>query len=428
MTTSDPLSPTSAAGRRGKGAPRDAYVWVWLPGATSPVVAGLLEAVRGIVTFTYGRSYLARTEAIALYEPELPLQRGRIQPLPGLAIASCIRDAGPDAWGQRVILARRSGHLSGSSDTIELDPVTYLLESGSDRIGALDFQSSPSHYRPRHKSAPLEQMQQAAQALEEGKELPEPLTAALLRGTSIGGARPKVLLDDNGRSLIAKLSSTADPYPVVKAEAVGMELGRRVGLNVPGSRVIESLERDVLLVDRFDRTDVPGERRMMVSALTILGLDEMMARYATYPDLADTIRARFSSPRATLRELFTRIVFNICIGNTDDHARNHAAFWDGSQLTLTPAYDLCPQVRSGEQAAQAMAIGRDGSRASQLRVCHAAAAEYLLDAAEAGAIIDSVVTTIRQEWVDAADLARLTAVQRAQLWGKQILSPFIFYG
>ncbi len=139
------------------------------------------------------------------------------------------------------------------------------------------FQSSPTDYRPRQESAPLEQMQQAAQALEDGKELPEPFTAALLRGTLIGGARPKVLLDDNGRNLIAKLSSTADPYPVVKAEAVGMELGRRVGLNVAGSRVIESLERDVLLVDRFDRTDVPGERRMMVSALTILGLEEMMA-------------------------------------------------------------------------------------------------------------------------------------------------------
>jgi len=424
VTTSET---TARGGRTRQTAPREAYVWVWLPGATSPVVAGLLEAGRGIVTFTYGRSYLARDEAVPLYEPELPLARGRIEPLPGLTIASCIRDAGPDAWGQRVILARRTGRLRDDSDTAELDPLTYLLESSSDRIGALDFQTSATDYRPRQESAPLEQMQRAAQALEEGKVLPEPLAAALLRGTSIGGARPKVLLDDGGRGLIAKLSSATDPYPVVKAEAVGMELARRVGLNVPGSRIIESLGRDVLLIERFDRTQVPGERRMIVSALTILALDEMMARYATYPDLADNIRARFTHPRATLRELFTRIVFNICIGNIDDHARNHAAFWDGHQLTMTPAYDLCPQVRSGEQAAQAMAIGRDGAKTSQLRVCRDAATEYQLDAAAADAIIDSVVTTIREQWTDAADAARLTEVQGAQLWEHQVLSPFIFY-
>ena len=402
-------------------------MWVWLPAATTPVVAGRLDAVGGLVTFTYGRSYRARDEAVALYEPELPLRAGRIDPLPGLSIASCIRDAGPDAWGQRVILARRRGSLRADDDTADLDQLSYLLESGSDRIGALDFQRSATEYRPREESAPLVEMQQAAMAVEEGRELSEPLVQALLRATSIGGARPKVLLDDDGRKLIAKLSSSADPYPVVRAEAVGLELARRVGLDVPDSRVIESMGRDVLLVDRFDRTPVPGQRRMMVSALTILGLDEMMARYATYPDLADVVRARFTSPRATLRELFTRIVFNICIGNTDDHARNHAAYWDGRRLTLTPAYDLCPQVRSGETAAQAMAIGRSGARSSQLRVCRDSAADYQLDAGDADAVIDHVVATIERGWGDAADAAGLTQLQRNQLWHNQILNPYIFY-
>lgn len=424
-----PVSTTLAGTKLRDGAsPREAYVWVWLPGATSPVVAGRLEAVRGLVTFTYGRSYLARDDAIALYEPELPLGRGRLDPMPGLQIASCIRDAGPDAWGQRVILTRRTGHLDASRDTAELDQMTYLLESGSDRIGALDFQASPTVYLPRTETAALAEMQEAAQALEEGRVLPEALAVALLRGTSIGGARPKALLEDGGRHLIAKLSSTSDPYPVVRAEAVGMELARRVGLAVPATRVIESLGRDVLLVERFDRTSVPGERRLLVSALTMLGLDEMMARYATYPNLAHVIRARFTAPQATLHELFARIVFNVCIGNTDDHARNHAAFWDGQALSLTPAYDLCPQVRSGQEAAQAMAIGRDGSRASQLSVCLNAAGEYLLDAREAADIINSMVTVINDQWAEAADEARLTEIERDQLWGNQILSPFIFHG
>lgn len=391
------------------------------------MVAGLLEADREIVTFTYGRSYLARDDAIALYEPELPLRRGRIEPLVGLRMASCIRDAGPDAWGQRVILARRAGHLGADRDTAELDQLTYLLESGSDRIGALDFQRSATEYLPRHEPTRLEELQEAAQAFEEGRTLPEPLAVALLRGTSVGGARPKVLIEDGGGHVIAKLSSTSDPYPVVKAEAVGMELARRVGIDVPATRVVESLGRDVLLVERFDRTAVPGERRLLVSGLTMLGLDEMMARYATYPDLADLIRAQFTDPQATLRELFARIVFNVCIGNNDDHARNHAAFWDGQALTLTPAYDLCPQVRSGQESAQAMAIDRTGARASQLRVCRDAAASYQLGKRDATDIIETMVTVIREQWSGAADAARLTQLERAQLWENQVLNPFIFY-
>ncbi|HEX8092469.1 MAG TPA: HipA domain-containing protein [Jatrophihabitans sp.] len=205
-----------------------------------------------------------------------------------------------------------------------------------------------------------------------------------------------------------------------------MELARRVGLQVPHTEVTSCLGRDVLLVERFDRTEILGQRRMLVSALTMLGLDEMMGRYATYPALADLIRQRFTNPSMTLRELFTRIVFNICVGNTDDHARNHAAFWDGSMLTLTPAYDLCPQLRSGTEANQAMAIGRDGQRASRLAVCLDAAETYLLSRAEAGDIIDQQVTVIHEQWEDAAETARLTAQEKKQLWRRQILNPYIY--
>lgn len=94
----------------------------------------------------------------------------------------------------------------------------------------------------------------------------------------------------------------------------------------------------------------------MVSALTLFELDEMMARYASYESLAEIIRHRFTNPSQTLKELFSRLVFNILSGNTDDHARNHAAFWDGDMLTLTPAYDICPQGRAGNEASQAMRI------------------------------------------------------------------------
>jgi len=177
--------------------------------------------------------------------------------------------------------------------------------------------------------------------------------------------------------------------------------------------------------DRFDRLEGGRHRRMLVSALTILNLDVMMARYATYYDLADAIRSRFAEPKQALRELFSRITFNICVGNTDDHARNHAAFWDGTILTLTPAYDICPQPRSGGEATQAMAIRRDGYRYSQLAGCVAAASNtYLLSKNEAKDIIDHQVGTIRAQWDEAADVTRLTSVERNQLWGRQILNPY----
>ncbi len=432
-----------------------AYVWVWLPGATEPVVAGRLDAAGSSrrpsdrsYTFTYGRSYLQRPGAIALYLPELPLQTGRLRPPRGLSAPGCIRDAAPDAWGQRVILARQAARAGGRSrarlspeaDTADLDLLTYLLASDSDRIGGMDFQSSPTTYLPRTAPhATLEQLQSAAALLEAGQPLPDDLAEALQHGTSIGGARPKAILDpsDAGsaapgatshRQLIAKFSSSSDPYPVVKAEGIAMELARRVGLDAPWTQVTRTdAGRDVLLVERFDRTEVPGQRRLMVSALTIAELDEMMGRYATYHGLADTIRARFTDPRATLRELFSRIVFNVLVGNTDDHARNHAAFWDGDLLRLTPVYDVCPQLRAGTEAQQAMAIDRDGARSSQVGTCVAAAGVYQLTTVEAREIVDHQVEVIRRDWDEAADAALLTQGERDQLWERQILNPYAFY-
>ena len=363
--------------------PTSAYVWVWLPGAVEPVVAGMLQVDGAITYFNYGASYLHRQDAIPIYLPELPLERGQIRPLDGLTVAGCIDDAAPDGWGQRVVLHRLLGRDADHADVMGLDLLTLLLESGSDRIGALDFQAAPDVYEAREVRASLAEMLNAAQLLQDNKPLSPALELALLRGSSIGGARPKALLDDGDRKLIAKFSANADPYPVVPAEAVAMSLAHRVGLKVAPTKITTSLGRDVLLVERFDRTTVQGERRMLVSALTILGLGELGARYATYPDLADKIRERFTEPDATLHELFARITFNICVSNTDDHARNHAAFWDGSQLSLTPAYDICPQVRTGGEAVQAMAIDRLGDKFSLLMTCVNASSIYHLSKARA---------------------------------------------
>lgn len=410
--------------------PREAYVWIWPAGQTDPVVAGLVSADGDALVFNYGRSYLGRAGAMAIYEPELPLEPGVQRPLPGLAMPGCLRDAAPDAWGRRVIVNRRFGGKGESIDVDRLDELTFLLESGSDRIGALDFQRSASRYQPREpRAASLEDLLAAADLVEQGIPLPLDLELALFHGSSIGGARPKAAVVEGSTKYIAKFGARSDVFNYVKAEYVAMRLAKRVGLDVAPVRLVKAAGRDVLLVERFDRGRVAAgwTRRAMVSALTLLGLDEMMARYASYEDLTTIIRHRFTQPSATLRELFGRLVFNILVGNTDDHARNHAAFWDGASLALTPAYDLCPQARSGNEASQAMLItGDDGM--SQLVVCRSAAANFRLSAGQADRIIAGQVGVIGESWAQVCDEAELSEVDRNALWRRQFLNPFALEG
>lgn len=410
--------------------PKEAYVWIWLPGETEPVVAGRITQNGNSYGFNYGVSYLSRANAIPIYDPELPLQRGQITPGADLSMASCIRDGSPDAWGRRVIINRLVGAKAAEDDVGDITELTYLLESGSDRIGALDFQHSATEYVPRLKAeASYEELFEAAERIDKGIPLTPALDQALNHGTSIGGARPKALIDKIDHKLIAKFSSSTDLYSVVKAEFIAMKLAAACGLKVAPVSMTTAAGKDVLLIERFDRIKAQAgwQRKAMVSALTMLGLDEMMARYASYENFAEIIRHRFTNPKETLRELYGRIVFNILCSNTDDHARNHAAFWDGKMLTLTPAYDICPQSRTGNEATQAMLIKGD-NRMSTLKSCLEAAANFLLNDREAMVIIENQVATIAKEWKGLCAQAQLTETDRKLFAGRQFLNSYCVDG
>ncbi|MCW3066335.1 MAG: type toxin-antitoxin system HipA family toxin [Solirubrobacterales bacterium] len=397
------------------GAPQTAFVWIWLPGAEEPVVAGRLDQRADQLIFGYGRSYQARSDAISIYEPELPLRPGVIEPPDGFEVANCILDAGPDSWGRRVIINKLLG--PGQADAGALSELTYLLSSGSNRIGALDFQGSPTEYRPRgEETASLEDLARASDLIQAGEPVPEQLEAALAAGSSVGGARPKVLLRDDDRQMIAKFEALTDSYPIVRGEFLAMRMASLCGLRVAPVRLTSAGGgKDVLLVERFDRIRGTRRRRAMVSALTLLGIPEMAPREASYARLAQIIRERFRDPQETLRELFARITFNILSGNTDDHARNHAAFWDGDGLTLTPAYDICTYVRGGGEATQSMMIGlpEDPFRFSQIAGCIERAGLYGLSAVEAREIVDGQLTAIEEHWDAVCDEAGLPQQTRA---------------
>jgi len=409
---------------------REAFVWIWLPDAAEPVVAGKLTADSDRLIFNYGKSYLNRENAIPIYDAELPLKRGVLPLRSGLAMPGCIRDAAPDAWGRRVIINKKLGLKGVDADSVNLDELTYLLESGSDRIGALDFQMSAVDYVPRTSGkATLDELLQSAERVEKGIPLTTELDQALFHGSSIGGARPKALIEDGSKKYIAKFSSSFDIYNIIKAEFISMRLAGLIGLNVAPVELTESSQKDVLLllVERFDRslTEAGWKRKCMLSALTLLGLDEMMARYASYQDLSEIIRHKFIDVRKTLKELFSRLVFNVLSGNTDDHARNHAAFWDGRMLALTPAYDICPQPRSGNEASQAMLISGN-NRMSRISACLEAAHHFLLSEKQAAAIVEDQISAISQNWNSVCEEADLSETDRALLWGRQYLNPFAF--
>ena len=121
-------------------------------------------------------------------------------------------------------------------------------------------------------------------------------------------------------------------------------------------------------------------------------------------------------------------MFNVIVRNTDDHARNTAAFWDGNELTLTPAYDITPSNgRRDSVASHPMAITADGDNRSLIEVCVSGAAVYQLSEAQAKEIVEHQVEVVRTEWLDAANYARLTARERDALWETSILNPAIFW-
>lgn len=413
---------------------KEAFVWFWLPDETEPVVAGKLEIDNGNILFNYGKSYLERINdkipAISIYEPELPLKVGVLPLLDGLSMPGCIRDGSPDAWGRRVLINKMLGTKGKDTDTTIIDELTYLLESGSDRIGALDFQRSPSEYIPRlANNVSLVELLESAERVEQGIPLTPELDQALFHGSSIGGARPKALIEDQGIKYVAKFSSSSDLYSVVKAEYIAMRLAALAGLDVAPVKLTQAANKDVLLIRRFDRepSGIGWSRKNMVSALTIFGLDDMIARYASYEDFAEIIRHRFTEPKKTLKELFSRLVFNIMCGNTDDHARNHAAFWDGRELTLTPAYDICPQGRAGNVASQAMKISGNNNL-SQLTLCLEVAHHFLLSQDDALGIFEHIETIIRKYWDKICDEAQSSEIDRKLLWERQFLNPFSWEG
>ncbi|MCB1129915.1 MAG: HipA domain-containing protein, partial [Verrucomicrobiae bacterium] len=374
-------------------------------------------------------SYLDRPEAIPLYLPELPLRAGELPLLRGLTMPSCMRDAAPDAWGRRVIANRLFGRREGAAEG-NVDESTYLLHSGSDRTGALDFQESASEYIPRELGdASLAELHEAAERLATHQPIPPELEEALNHGTSIGGARPKAAITGENAKYVAKFSVSTDNFQIVQSEYAAMALAARLGMNVAEVSLEKAAGKDVLLVKRFDRQPSTSGwcRRSIVSGLTVLGLDEKWAREATYPNLVDQLRMHGLVFKKDATELFSRLVFNVLIGNTDDHARNHSFFVEGRTIRLTQAYDITPFPRAGGEASHGMKI-TPHSNLSRILLCLDAAPEFGLSEEEARFIAETQVRGITENFDNLCEEIGMAQTTRSQLRRRAVLNPDVFAG
>lgn len=386
---------------------RECYVYIVLPGTTEFVTAGrfrVSETREGTLRgeFVYGRNYLRRSDAVELDPVELRLapqlyETGRMEGFFG-----AIRDAMPDYWG-RLVIETRSGRTG-------LEEFDYLLEGPDDRAGALGFGLNvepPAPRRQFNRTLVLDRLQAAADALVTGNPSQAGSAAAqvqelLLEGTSMGGARPKAVVQDDHSLWIAKFSRHDDRWNHPRTEHALLTLARECGINAAASRVESVAGRDVLLVRRFDR-DWGGEgyhRHRMVSALTLLQTDDGQAGRArwSYLLLADEIRRASVAPAEDLRELFTRMCFNAAVSNLDDHPRNHAVLAKGSGWRLSPAYDLTPMPSVAlENRDLAMACGPAGRSANKTNLI-SSAGRFLLDREDAEVIFTRVTDTVRASW------------------------------
>lgn len=386
---------------------RECYVYLVPPGETSFVTAGRFRVTTqgdGAATgaFVYGRRYLARADAVEFDPVELRLanrtyETGRMQGFFG-----AIRDAMPDFWGRRVI-EKHSGRIN-------LDEFDYLLESPDDRAGALAFGlgvEPPAPRRRFNRTLDLERLQTAADSLLANRPTAAGTAEAqveelLLLGTSMGGARPKAVVEDADALWIAKFSRQEDRWNHPRAEHGMLGLARLCGIDAANSRIAAIGGRDVLLVRRFDRdkNEAGYRRHRMVSALTLLRSGDSPAdrRGWSYLLLADEIRRASARPETDLRELYTRICFNAAVSNLDDHPRNHAIIAKDRSWRLSPAFDLTPTPMVAlDRRNLALDCGPAGRYANRHNII-AGHGRFLLSLEEANAIWSRVIETVAGQW------------------------------
>lgn len=390
------------------------------------------ESLRGSdsYSFKYDNDWLRQYGSLFL-SADINNYPGQQYTQPDRDIFGCFSDALPDRWG-RMLLNRREQILSAEEKrpVRKLSSFDYLM--GIDdfsRMGGFRFKESPDgefiNCEKSLRIPPLTDIRALVAASmeieksEEQNQLPEKkwLLQLVHPGTSLGGARPKAgVMNDEGQLCVAKFPSRNDDYDVGLWEHASHLLAKMSGVTAADTSVIETGGKyHALLSRRFDRTS-DGRRKHFASAMILLGLtDGCDAKTGNgYLDIVDFILQNCCNVEENLRQLYRRVAFNIAIGNSDDHFRNHGFLLTPKGWTLSPAYDMNPTLNEY----QALLINSTTNRAD-LQVLLDSAEEYMIDREEAGRIIDEVKGGVKN-WKSIA--TRLGISKREMDVFEQILS------
>lgn len=334
-------------------------IWLTLPnGETLPageLVVGDPDGSGALPgQFRYRPEYLTDPRVFTLDPLHLPLTAALFAAeRPHSGVHGVFEDSLPDDWGRR-LLARR--HRLARSEQ-RVPQLLRLL--GNQGLGALRYTESdqpPPVFSPTVSCRQLVELADLAERFEQSPTgmADEELSLLFQAGSSPGGARPKALVTDGQTGYLAKFASRRDHLDVVGLEAAALELARRAGLDTVVSRLFPLTGRRCLLVERFD-LNPSGGRNHLLSMQSLLKADGYYN--AGYRDLAEVIRQMAASPQRDLRQLYRQMLFNVLLGNTDDHLKNFCMLHDEQGWRLSPAFDLVPNIGFNQE--QVLRVGLD---------------------------------------------------------------------
>ena len=382
----------------------------------TPILIGELgyESLRGSdsYSFKFDKNWLVKY-GDSFLSADINNYSGRQYTQPGKDIFGCFSDALPDRWG-RTLLNRREqiqaseekrpvrrlssfDYLIGIDDFSRMGGFRLKKELDGDFIKCEDYLRIP----PITDIRTLVVASMEFERSEEKNMLPEKkwIQQLVHPGTSLGGARPKAgVVDENGKLCVAKFPSRKDDYDVALWEHHSHLLANEAGVTAAVTRVINSGDKyHALLSKRFDRTN-DGRRIHFASAMTLLGLtDGCDAKSGNgYIDIVDFILQNCCDVNQNLRQLYRRVAFNIAIGNSDDHFRNHGFLLTQRGWTLAPAYDMNPTLSEYQSL-----LINSSTNESNLQILLDSAEEYMISYNDARTIIEEVVDGV-SKWRDIA--------------------------
>lgn len=341
-------------------------------------------------SFEYSREWRQSANSFAL-EPALELGKGTFHTSKEKSLFGAMGDSAPDRWGRVLIKRLEARNAKNETRTRRLltDADYLLMVNDFARQGALRFsekKDGPFLATGTDGAIPpiveLGRFLTASDRILENKEVDQDIKDLVAPGASLGGARPKAsVIDTNGKLMIAKFPGINDEWDVELWEFLAFKMAARAGIPTPNVRLERVGDRNVLLLDRFDRNE--NKRLPFLSAMSMLGYSD--GDHGSYLEIAEALSQHGASTTDDLKDLWRRIVLNIMISNVDDHLRNHGFLYTGSAgWRLSPIYDLEPTPEHEKPRVLNTFIDFDDGTAS-LELAYSVVEEFGLTLKEANA-------------------------------------------